>query len=304
MDTDDLIRLALDERRPPIAPDDEDEAWASIRRRAERERRHRHRPLVAAVAAVAVVLAGAGVLLRDDGRAGDPAGPSDVAADPGTTIPPGDPGTWRTLAPSSLGARYASSAVWTGDEVLVLGGTDQPCPDSARCPSPSGGLADGAAYDPATDTWRTVADAPVAFAGAPAVWTGDVALVFVNADGPALSAYDPDGDTWATRATPPMSDPQPVWTGEVAVVVDPSSADPEVEPGDWAYDPGDDTWTELPADPGGCGESRQGAWGGDRLVVFARPCPAPGTGGIEPGLYYRVATFDVATGAAFTPPAA
>lgn len=297
MDTDDLIRLALRERRPEIDDAAEDEAWATVSRRADDERRRRHRPLVVAVAAVVLVLAGAVALIRSSGD-GDPAGPSDLAADPGPTIPPGDPGTWRTLAPSPLGARYASSAVWTGREMLVLGGTDQPCPDNARC-IPTDGLADGAAYDPAADTWRPVADAPLPFTGASVVWTGDVALVFATGDGsdPALLAYDPEGDTWSTRAESPLPDPQPVWTGEVVVVLDPSHSDTAGDQGDWAYDPGEDRWSELSDDPGDCGEGRHGAWAGERLVVFSRPCPAPGTGGIEPGLYYRAATLDLGSGA-------
>lgn len=65
---------------------------------------------------------------------------------------------------------------------------------------------------------------------------------------------------------------------------------------DWAYDPAEDAWSELPPDPSGCGEGREGVWGGDRLVVFARPCPTPPERGIEPGLYYRVATLDLGTG--------
>jgi len=303
MDTDERIRLALQERRPEIDQDDEDDAWAAVRRRADQDRRRRHHPLVAAVAAVAVVLVGAVVLIRSsgDGRVDDPAGPTDVAADPGPTIPPGDPGTWRALAPSPLSARYASSTAWTGREVLVLGGTDQECPDNARCADVPGGLTDSAAYDPATDTWRRLADAPLPFAGASAVWTGDVALVFVTGDDgeTTLLAYDPDDDGWSSRAESPVGfGHEPVWTGQRAVMVAPRLATDPAERADqvdWAYDPDDDTWSALPADPADCAENRQGAWAGERLVVFSRPCLDPGSGGIEPGLYYRTTTFDPAT---------
>lgn len=69
-----------------------------------------------------------------------------VALDPAT-------GAWRTVAPSPLGPRTRAVTAWTGDEVLVWGGTDRR--------NGVGGLLDGALYDPASDSWRSVPDAPV-----------------------------------------------------------------------------------------------------------------------------------------------
>ncbi|MBO0870501.1 MAG: hypothetical protein J2P15_18245 [Micromonosporaceae bacterium] len=74
-----------------------------------------------------------------------------------------DPRThqWRRLPPAPLPARVGAHAVWTGREVLVLGGTFAiPGPTT----SPAGGFpesSDGAAYDPATNRWRSLPSLPI-----------------------------------------------------------------------------------------------------------------------------------------------
>lgn len=71
---------------------------------------------------------------------------SGAAYDPSTN-------TWRTLAPAPVEARERHTAVWTGSEMVVWGGT--------RRHHGVGDLLDGARYDPVTDTWRPMAPAPV-----------------------------------------------------------------------------------------------------------------------------------------------
>ncbi|MGZ6974700.1 MAG: Kelch repeat-containing protein [Acidimicrobiia bacterium] len=111
-----------------------------------------------------------------------------------------DPATssWQALPASPLKARTNHAMVWTGHEVLVWGGevaftpSDNPVAYYPR---------DGAAYDPATTTWRRMTPAPpsppsmlTAFS---AVWTGDVALFVGGADqnvegvGPLGLSYTP-----------------------------------------------------------------------------------------------------------------
>lgn len=60
--------------------------------------------------------------------------------------------TWRALAAAPLEARERHTAVWTGDEMIVWGGT--------RRHHGVGDLLDGARYDPGSDRWREMADAP------------------------------------------------------------------------------------------------------------------------------------------------
>lgn len=70
-----------------------------------------------------------------------------------------DPSTnrWRVLAPSPLAGRYGHTAVWTGSQMIVWGGTDEGPSDAIPHR-----LADGATYDPETDVWALLPNAPLA----------------------------------------------------------------------------------------------------------------------------------------------
>ena len=72
----------------------------------------------------------------------------------------------RQAAPSG---RSGHSAVWTGSEMLIIGGVDL-----------DGELAGGSAYDPETDTWRnlTTAGAPAKRQDATAAWNGLQFIIF------------------------------------------------------------------------------------------------------------------------------
>ncbi|MBM3882746.1 MAG: hypothetical protein FJ387_23990 [Verrucomicrobia bacterium] len=87
-------------------------------------------------------------------------------------------------------ARCEHSALWTGQELLVLGGE-----------AASGAVGTGAAYDPAGDRWRALTSAgnPRARSGAVAVWTGTEVLTFGGSvQGQVLGALQ-------------RLDPQPSW---------------------------------------------------------------------------------------------
>lgn len=97
--------------------------------------------------------------------------------------------TWRLIAPSPLSPRRYHVAVWTGEEMLVVGGVHE---------------TDAAAYEPTTDTWRSVAGSPIRLGpgvGGPiegvtgAVWTGSELVIWqVSTD--EVAAYDPAADEW------------------------------------------------------------------------------------------------------------
>jgi N-acetylneuraminic acid mutarotase len=84
-------------------------------------------------------------------------------------------------------------------------------------------LADGAAYAPATNTWRTIAASPLTKrAGAGAVWNGARMIVFGGAGCGGIcgdaSSYDPAQDKWLDIAAVPAAldariDPLPLATG-------------------------------------------------------------------------------------------
>ena len=76
-------------------------------------------------------------------------------------------GRWVSVPPGPLSPRAAAIGVWTGAEVLVIGGEPEAwCPPGADCTPPEfTALVDGAAYDPATESWRDIADAPMPLSG-------------------------------------------------------------------------------------------------------------------------------------------
>ena len=61
------------------------------------------------------------------------------------------PGTWSPLPPAPLAARVWTSAIWTGDEMVVYGGAT----DTAYTPTDT-----GARFNPATGVWTPMATSP------------------------------------------------------------------------------------------------------------------------------------------------
>lgn len=116
-----------------------------------------------------------------------------VTADGAAFNPESD--TWRPIGESPLSARTRHMAAWTGTEMVVWGGT--------TVSSGVGGLLDGAAYDPATDSWRTITAAPSGTdqtMAATASVEGRVVIAGGGSsagDGAApLLVYDPASDRW------------------------------------------------------------------------------------------------------------
>lgn len=114
---------------------------------------------------------------------------------------------WARLPDVPLSPRTDPVVAWTGSEVVVVGGnTGWVCPPNADCGSPTALASDGAAYDPATRTWRAIAPAPVGLWNS---WGGNSDFALVGGtlvvrgtkDG-AWQGYDVEGDTWSPL-TPP-----------------------------------------------------------------------------------------------------
>jgi hypothetical protein len=176
--------------------------------------------------------------------------------------------------------------VWTGREVVTWGGgvitTGQ------MYPSP---VANGAVYDPAKDSWRSMAQlgAPGLYPGFSAVWNGNELLVWggitkaIFTEPRPGAAYSPKDDKWrplSTRGQPPTRGSHvAVWTGHQMIIAAGSS---NGIPGPFAaaYDPAADRWSDVPdppqmapapiADPWGC-------WSGREFLFFGpglRQCMA------------------------------
>jgi N-acetylneuraminic acid mutarotase len=123
--------------------------------------------------------------------------------------------------PSSR-SKYAT--VWTGSEMIIWGGTNS---------GDGNPLTDGAAYNPATQTWRTITPAPATGLDVTsAVWTGTEMLVWGGYSEYACGQdcvgsnygyrYNPTTDAWQyiTTANAPSARVEngAVWTGQSLVV--------------------------------------------------------------------------------------
>src|SRR5262249_17912548 len=110
--------------------------------------------------------------------------------------------TWTALptagAPSP---RFAHSAIWTGNEMIVWGG------ENIANGTVIGFLSDGKRYNPGTNTWSSLSAA-----GAPsprdfhsATWTGTEMIIWGGYNGPGVlgdgGRYNPATDTWSPLST-------------------------------------------------------------------------------------------------------
>lgn len=195
-----------------------------------------------------------------------------------TATPIGDTGLiWRVNAASA----------WTGEELLVVGGSNGPGLDRQAV-----------AYNPETDTWRDIASPPgVDRDGLPSfvgegIWTGEELIV------PAQSAaYDPESDSWRTIAEWPLerdrvavvvgaSDRIVVWGG-CSGVGQCDETNSGLHGDGVVYDIAADSWTPLAAGPLPPAVHAVAGWTGEEVVVVVT---LPNSG--EPA----AATLDPSTG--------
>jgi hypothetical protein len=112
--------------------------------------------------------------------------------------------TWTVSSPMPIVASERTDAIWTGEELIVWGGYatygNEPDNDGDFV------IGDGAAYNPETDTWRTLSESPLGDrCDHTLTWTGTEMLVFgglpvcgePNVLGYGDAAlYDPESDSW------------------------------------------------------------------------------------------------------------
>ena len=182
--------------------------------------------------------------------------------------------TWRMLPRSPLSGRTEIGWTWTGTEVVVWGGSEQ------RDRWTFVQLADGAAYNPATNRWRKLAPSPLSARSSRLVWTGREVLVLGGmVDAPEMgfdslddsAAYDPATDSWRKIATPGTEAVvlfiDPVWTGRGVIARG-------YAPGDYAlrwvaYDPAAEVWRALPpSPPARFFEGASLMWSGSELLAW------------------------------------
>ncbi|MDF1597733.1 MAG: hypothetical protein P1T08_16760 [Acidimicrobiia bacterium] len=184
-----------------------------------------------------------------------------------TTTRAEDP--WRRIASSPLEGRYAHGSAWTGDQLVIWGGI-------YRSGDTLVDLTDGAAYNPASDTWRSLSPAPSDLAGpADAVWTGQEMIVRTDRvpDGPAvMAAYQPAADTWRVIEGGPGAVREGytlLWTGTDLIIWGGNSGDMLAGPTlGAAYDPTTDRWRAIRESPIAPRTGHQTVWTGEEMIIW------------------------------------
>ncbi|MFE3460806.1 hypothetical protein ACFXKD_24965 [Nocardiopsis aegyptia] len=128
-----------------------------------------------------------------------------------------DTDSWRVIADVDLSPRTRHTTVALGDgRVLVWGGS------TATHSGDEDGLMarDGAIYDPGTDSWEPIADAPEARDLAPATVAGDHVVFGGGGYQGDLLVYSPEDDAWDSVAV--------AGAGELFRVFDLAAVDDEV----------------------------------------------------------------------------
>jgi N-acetylneuraminic acid mutarotase len=175
--------------------------------------------------------------------------------------------------------RASHAAVWSGQELLIYGGTS-----GADVVEP---LGTGFAYDPAIDSWRDTSPSPVGISWWPdlnAFWTDDRLVVAgVVRDGQTythhLLTYHRETDIWEIASFPEEREQAGavVWTGEELLSVGGDHNAPDDTA--WSYQPESERWRQLPDPPIEPVEELRGVWAGDEAIFFggyagAQPSPA------------------------------
>ena len=137
-------------------------------------------------------------------------------------------------------ARAFHTAVWTGSEMIVWGGT-----------AGSGSLNTGGRYNPGTDSWTatTTTNAPTARDNHTAVWTGSEMIVWGGASANPFNTggrYNPGTDSWTATSTTNAPDARvghtAVWTGSEMIIWGGDDFNNFFNTGA-RYNPGTDSWS-------------------------------------------------------------
>lgn len=191
-----------------------------------------------------------------------------------TGAPPGMPGI--------SDPRQGHLAVWTGSEMLVWGGSSSSM-SLGMAPGPPVPLP-GRRYNPATNTWSTMANTPPEVGSAmsySAVWTGSEMIVWgFQAQGgsqaPFAGRYSPGANAWATLPRIPgdpvvaMLGATVAWTGSEMIVwggYDPGSMT-YLNTG-YRFNPSTSSWSSATTIGAPAGRSGHYAtWNGTEMVVW------------------------------------
>jgi N-acetylneuraminic acid mutarotase len=159
--------------------------------------------------------------------------------------------------------RDVHTAVWTGQAMIVWGGTN----------NVGGDFNSGGRYDPANDSWTatSLTAAPAGRDGHTAVWTGTEMIVWGGGNGfgslKSGGRYDPSMDRWVpttlTSAPTARGGHAAIWTGSRMIVWGNSGNTGAL------YDPASDRWTPTTQLNAPRIQSRQSMiWTGSLMIVW------------------------------------
>lgn len=258
---DDDIRVALartlSDRPFSVQPD----PVGAVQRRGTR-RRHR---TIAAFTLLGL-LAIAGSLLAvvaftgsdDDARVRTPAPSQALPSDQPPQVDGAD--GIETLPAVPLDVRGDAVVLWTGTEVVVWGGDLEA--SNMGLPGPNRAFVDGAAYAPATKSWRMLASSPIPEnATTPVGAATDVGVVIVR--GRSTAVWNPSDNTWRTLDDAPASVQDLTSIGNAALSYS-ANARLDVRTGVWHLLPEPPILLTTSA-------SITTTWTGRELVVIGRP---------------------------------
>ena len=160
-------------------------------------------------------------------------------------------------------ARRWHSAVWTGSEMIVWGGTVT-----------FSGSNTGGRYNPDTDTWiaTNTTNAPTPRYYHTAVWSGSEMIVFGGTSPPLNTGgkYNPVTDSWTATSTntPARSGHTAIWTGNEMIVWGGYDGTVHINTGG-RYIPSTDTWTATTLVNAPDGRiSNSVVWTGDEMIIW------------------------------------
>ena len=166
--------------------------------------------------------------------------------------------TWVRLAggPQPATAESTDVAAWTGSRMLVIGLTN-------------------GSYNPATNTWRKIAQPGVSMGGAVTGWTGRQFLAWGGTSAQDTSrdgmAYNPATNTWRKLPAAPL---QPrhaasgAWTGKELIVAGGNNFHTTFRDAA-AYNPSTGTWRKLPQMPRTLTIGAPALWDGKEILFLS-----------------------------------
>ena len=185
--------------------------------------------------------------------------------------------TWNPTSTANAPAgRAGHTAIWTGSEMIVWGGT--------VCGATCAGMNTGGRYNPATDTWTSTSttNVPAGRSDHTAVWTGTQMIVwggynegsdtYFNTGG----KYNPSTNSWTATSTVnapgPRSNHTAVWTGSEMIVwggVFYNGSSSQYVSTGGMYNPTTNTWTATTLTNSPAPRAYHTAvWSGSEMIVW------------------------------------